>query len=173
MNKRNLMLLLVFLILLTISNNIYSQESLEDFLYKDFKEIENFGYIGVKVQGEQAFLIGLNSEELTSFARLKYKNNFAYITFQEIPAEEAYLYQEEEQAKKVGSIWFRVWTTGDDFPIAYYVECRAGSYKNYELWHQEALGCSDIKGIKQIIRNEITRMIESLAIAFFKARGEI
>ncbi len=173
MNKRNLTLLLIFSILLTISNSIHSQESLEDFLYQDFKEIENFGYIAVKVQGEQAFLIGLNSEELTSFARLKYKNNFAHIAFQEIPVEETYLYQEEEQAKKVGSIWFRVWTVGDDFPIAYYVECRAGSYKNYELWHQEALGCSDIKGIKQIIRNEITRMIESLAIAFFKARGEI
>ena len=122
------------------------------------------------------FLIGLNREELTSFARLKFKNNFASIVFQEISTGAypySYRYQEEEQAKKVGSIWFRVWTVGDDFPIAFYVECRAGSYKNYDIWHEETLGFSDVKGIKQVVRNELTRMIENLAITFFKVRGEI
>ena len=173
MKRRILVLLLTLSIFLTISSALNSQESLDDFLYRDFKDIQTFGYIKVKVQGEQALLTGLNSEELTSFARLKYKNNFAKIAFQDISAEEAYLYQEEEQGKKVGSIWFRVWTAGDDSSIAYYVECRAGSYENYELWHDEALGLVDAKEIKQIVRDEITRMIENLAITFFKARGEI
>lgn len=173
MKKKYLFLLSILLIFTTVTNTSNSQGSIDDFLYHDFKDIEIFGYIRVKVQGEQSFLIGLNSEELTSFARLKYKNNFASIVFQEIPAEEAYLYEEEEQAKKVGSIWFRVWTIGDDFPIVYYVECRAGSYKNYDIWHEEALGFNDVKGIKQVVRNELTRMIENLAITFFKVRGEI
>lgn len=173
MSKKFILLLIILLIFFTLSFSINSQESLEDILYRDFKDVETFGYINVKVQGEQAFSIGLKSEELTDYARLKYKNNFAAIAFQEITAGEAYLYQEEEEAKKVGSIWFRVWTVGETFPIAYYIECRAGSYKNYEMWKDEVLGFCDEKEIKQIVRHEITRMMENLAITFFKVRGEI
>ncbi len=173
MSKKFILLLIILLIFFTLSFSINSQESLEDILYRDFKDVETFGYINVKVQGEQAFSIGLKSEELTDYARLKYKNNFAAIAFQEITAGEAYLYQEEEEAKKVGSIWFRVWTVGETFPIAYYIECRAGTYKNYEMWRDEVLGFCEEKEIKQIVRYEITRMMENLAITFFKVRGEI
>lgn len=173
MTKRFLVCLLIFIIFFTLTSIINSQDSLDDILYCDFKDVVTFGYISVKVQGEQSFLIGLSSGELTDYTRLKYKNNFASIAFQEIPAEEAYLYQEEEKAKKTGSIWFRVWTVGEDFPIAYYIECRAGTYKNYEIWRDEILGFCDVKEVKQIVRNEITRMIENLAITFFKVRGEI
>ncbi|MFZ2330949.1 MAG: hypothetical protein WAW45_05060, partial [Atribacterota bacterium] len=120
MKRRFLAFLLFLIIFVAFGSAINSQESLEEILYRDFKDVETFGYINVKVQGEQAFIIGLTGEELTDYARLKYKNNFATIPFQEISAGEAYLYQEEEKAKKVGSIWFRVWTVGEDFPIAYY-----------------------------------------------------
>lgn len=173
MKRRFLAFLLFLIIFVAFGSAINSQESLEEILYRDFKDVETFGYINVKVQGEQAFIIGLTSEELTDYARLKYKNNFATIPFQEISAGEAYLYQEEEKAKKVGSIWFRVWTVGEEFPIAYYIECRAGTYKNYEMWKDEVLGFCDKKEIKQIVRHEITRMMENLAITFFKVRGEI
>lgn len=173
MKRRFLAFLLFLIIFVALGSAINSQESLEEILYRDFKDVETFGYINVKVQGEQAFIIGLTGEELTDYARLKYKNNFATIPFQEISAGEAYLYQEEEKAKKVGSIWFRVWTVGEEFPIAYYIECRAGTYKNYEMWKDEVLGFCDKKEIKQIVRHEITRMMENLAITFFKVRGEI
>ena len=173
MGKKTVQLLLLLLCFCIFGTTISSQESLEEILYRDFKEVETFGYINVKVQGEQAFSIGLKSEELTDYARLKYKNNFASIAFQEISAGEAYLYQEEGDAKKVGSIWFRVWTVGEDFPIAYYIECRAGNYKDYEIWRDEVLGFCDEQEIKQIVRQEITRMMENLAITFFKVRGEI
>ena len=173
MGKKVAQLLLILLCCFICSTTTSSQESLEEILYRDFKEIQTFGYINVKVQGDQAFSIGLKGEELTDYARLKYKNNFASIAFQEITAGEAYLYQEEGEAKKVGSIWFRVWTVGEDFPIAYFIECRAGTYQNYEIWRDEVLGFCDEKEIKHIVRQEITRMMENLAITFIKVRGEI
>jgi hypothetical protein len=173
MGKRLIISILIIMAFFSFANPVNSQKTIDDILYQDFKEVETFGYIQVKVQGEESFLAGLKSEELTEFAKLKYKNNFANIEYREIPAEKSYLYQEEEKAKKVGSIWFRVWTVGEDFPIAYYIECRAGTYKNYEIWRDEVLGFCDATGLKQIVRNEITRMIENLAITFFKVRGEI
>ncbi len=156
-----------------ISGLVHAQKSLDDILYGDFKEIDSFGYIQVKVQGEQAKLIGLSSTEMTDYARLKYKNNFNGIPYQEITAEESSVYQEEKKAEKVGSIWFRIWITGEGFPIAYYIECKAGNYHNYEIWTDEVLGFCDAREINQISRNEINRMIENLAITFFKVRGEL
>jgi len=165
--------MLVIGIILLITITAGAQKTINDILYSDFTEIETFGYINVKVQGDHAAMIGLNSEELTDYAKLKYKNNFSGIEYQEITAEESSIFQEEERAKKAGSIWFRIWTVGENFPIAYYIECKAGNYKNYEIWSDEVLGVSDEEEINQIARNEINRMIENLAITFFKIRGEI
>lgn len=150
-----------------------AQKSITDILYGDFSEIDSFGYIYVKVQGDRAALIGLKSDELTDYAKLRYKNNFSGVEYQEISSEESSIFQEEEKAKKVGSIWFRVWISGESNPIAYFIECKAGNYKSYEIWSDEVLGVCDEREINQIARNEINRMIEDFAIIFFKVRGEI
>ncbi|MFW6148262.1 MAG: hypothetical protein ACOC6D_00195 [Atribacterota bacterium] len=171
--KKISILIFVITIILLITNIVGAQKTINDILYGDFTEIETFGYISVKVQGDEAAMIGLNSKELTDYAKLKYKNNFSGIEYQEITAEESSIFQEKERAKKVGSIWFRIWIVGESFPIAYYIECKAGNYKNYEIWSDEVLGVCDEEEINQIARNEINRMIENLAITFFKVRGEI
>ncbi|MDD3031852.1 MAG: hypothetical protein PHQ99_00215 [Atribacterota bacterium] len=153
--------------------NAAAQRNITDILYGDLAQIETFGYIYVKVQGERAPRIGLSSEELTDYAKLRYKNNFSGIEYQEITAEETSIFQEEEKAKRAGSIWFRVWIAGENSPIAYLIECKAGNYEKYEMWTDEVLGICDEKDIKQIARNHINRMIEDFAIIFFKVRGEI
>lgn len=172
--KTGIILLVILLMMISTTSHIYAQKSIDDILYGDFKDIETFGYIYVKVQGERSAIIGLNSTELTDYAKLRYKNNFSGIEYKEITVEESTsIFQEEERAKKVGSIWFRIWTAGESSPIAYYIECKAGNYKNYEIWSDEILGICDEKSINQIARTEINRMIENLAILFFKVRGEI
>ncbi len=161
------------IIILSFINSVDAQRTIDDILYGDFTEIETFGYIHVKVQGDRLSMIGLNSKELTDYATLKYINNFSGIKYQEITAEESSIFQEDESAKKVGSIWFRIWIAGDASPIAYYIECKAGNYNDYEIWSDEVLGLCNEKEINQIARSEINRMIENLAITFFKVRGEM
>ncbi len=175
MNNKIIISWITLFFLFISVNIICSQEqvSLDDFLYREFKEVESFGYIHVKIQNEGYSAIELSSQELTDFARLKYKNNFADIPFNEISAEGAYLVQAEGSADKVGSIWFRVWIVGESFPMAYYIECRAGTYESFEIWRDEALGFCDVKEIKTVIKQEIASMMERLAIIFFKVRGEI
>ncbi|MDD4363251.1 MAG: hypothetical protein PHD33_03460 [Atribacterota bacterium] len=176
MNKKTIIFILIVLGILFLNitmNTVYAQKSLDDILYGDFAEIDNFGYIFVKIQGENSSLIGLDSYELTNYAKLKYKNNFSGIDYREITADEYVIFQEEEKAKKTGSIWFRIWTAGEGYPIVYYIECKAGNYQNYDIWNDEVLGFCDEKEINQIARTEITRMIENFAITFFKVRGEI
>ncbi|MBN2395469.1 MAG: hypothetical protein JXC36_03280 [Candidatus Atribacteria bacterium] len=173
-NRRNLTVTMILMIFFLVFHSANAQKTIDDILYGDFREIESFGYIQVKVQQDQGAMIGLlDSAELTDYARLKFKNNFSGIPYLEIAAEESTLYQEEEKAKKVGSIWCRVWIVGEIYPIAYYIECKAGNYDHYEMWSDEVLGYCNEKEINQIVRNEINRMIENLAIVFFKVRGEI
>jgi len=173
MLKRITFSILIMIFIFSVSIFVIAQKSISDILYGDFSEIETFGYIHVKVQGDRAVMMGLNSQELTDFAKLKYKNNFSGIEYQEITAAESSIFQEEERAKKVGSIWFRIWIEGEGVPIVYYIECKAGNYENYEMWSDETLGICDEKEINQIVRTEINRMIENFAVTFFKVRGEI
>jgi hypothetical protein len=173
MIKKTILFMFIAIMVFSVTCIASAQKSITDILYGDFSEIESFGYIYVKVQGERATLIGLKSDELTDYAKLRYKNNFSGIEYQEISSEESSIFQEEEKAKKVGSIWFRVWISGENNPIAYFIECKAGNYDNYEIWSDEVLGVCDEREINQIARNEINRMIEDFAIIFFKVRGEI
>jgi hypothetical protein len=173
MVKKIVIFLFIAMMVFSVTFIASAQKSITDILYGDFSEIDSFGYIQVKVQGERAALIGLKSDELTDYAKLRYKNNFSGIEYQEISTEESSIFQEEERAKKVGSIWFRVWISGESNQIAYFIECKAGNYENYEIWSDEVLGICDEREINQIARNEINRMIEDFAIIFFKVRGEI
>ena len=173
MVKKIVIFMFIAIMVFSVTCVAGAQKSIADILYGDFAEIDSFGYIYVKVQGDRASIIGLNSDELTDYAKLRYKNNFSGVEYQEITTEESVIFQEEEKAKKAGSIWFRIWIAGDKSPIAYYIECKAGNYDNYEMWSDEVLGICDEKEISQIVRNEINRMIENFAIVFFKVRGEI
>ena len=173
MVRKSSLFILVVLFIFSATGFAGAQKSIDDILYGDFTEIETFGYIYVKVQGDRSAMVGLNSEELTDYAKLKFKNNFSNIAYQEVTAEESSIFQEEQRAKKVGSIWFRIWIVGEGPEIAYFMECKAGNYDHYEIWNDEILGICDEDEINQIARNEINRIIEDLAIIFFKVRGEI
>lgn len=173
MKKKIITLIFIVIMVFSFTCVASAQKSIIEILYGDFLEIDTFGYIYVKVQGERAPLIGLKEDELTDYAKLRYKNNFSGIQYNEITSEETLIFQEEEKAKRVGSIWFRVWITGESGQIAYFIECKAGNYENYEIWSDEVLGICDEREINQIARNEINRMIEDFAIIFFKVRGEI
>ena len=87
--KRKIILFLVIIILSCLSLESFTQgenapNTDENYwmkiIYKDFKEIEYFGFIYVYLEGDDAGKIGLNSEELTKYAKLKFKNNFAYMS---------------------------------------------------------------------------------------------
>lgn len=145
------------------------KNSMMDIIYGELKEIEYFNYIYVYIAGEDVEKIGLNREVLTIYAKLKFKNNFAYINYKDIvlPHDAT-----DSEKKKKGSLWFKVWTVGDDYPIAYYIRCKAGNYFRY-FWENEVLGFGSKDNVPDEIKKIIGEMIEKLAIDFFTVRGEI
>lgn len=176
--KKNMILFLIMIILLCLPVESFLQEnnlpkntvnSWMDIFYREFKEIEYFSFIYVYIEGEDAEKIGLNREELTKYAILKFKNNFAYINYKDIdlPNDAA-----DSEKKKEGHLWFRVWILGDDYPIVYHFICKAGNYFSY-FWENEKLGYGSKENVPDSIKKFISEVIEKLAIDFFTVRGEM
>ena len=64
MLKRITFSILIMMIVFSVSIFVGAQKSISDILYGDFSEIETFGYIYVKVQGDRAVMMGLNENTI-------------------------------------------------------------------------------------------------------------
>lgn len=152
----------------------------EEILYPKFKEIEFFGILTVSLVGEGTTQLGLNEQELTDFFRLKYKNNFANFPYK--PAVNPFdFFDDEKIFNKVGIIKIRVWTVHRDFsedaiivPVAYHIRLSSGCIASPQLeYDQEYLGWCRKEDTNKSIKDAIAGLMESFAITFFKARGEM
>lgn len=133
-----------------------------------FKNIESFEEIFVFLHGD-AEKIGLSKSQLTDYATLKFKNNFAGVKY-----ENSVLFPKSKaEGYKTGKLYFGVSVVGDDYPIAYYVKCVAGSYGSGPIWSRSYLGYGSKETVPDTIKECISKMTEELAIDFFKARGEM
>lgn len=135
-----------------------------------FRHIKNFGNIGVLLNGEDAEKIGLTDKELTDYARLKFKNNFANIKYED---KSLYEIQTMTEALEIGRLWFSVLVVGDDYPIAYHIQCVAGSYGSGPIWSGGKIGYGSKKTVPDTIKEAISKLTEELAIDFFKVSDEM
>ncbi len=154
----------------------FSEEAIkkhEKHRYDVFKEIQSFGWIYVYITGDVK-KIGLSEAELTGYVKLRFKNNFAKTKYKAVPRKKwPYLFANDSEARKVGSLSFRVWVIGDDYPIVYHVKSEAGNFEDLQIWIGEYLGVGSKENVPDTIRKTLNQSIEELAIVFFKARGEM
>jgi len=75
----------------------------------------------------------------------------------------------------MGWIVCRIWTVGEDYPIAIYYKFTAGNFSRLgdAGWETEYLGVVSKNNVRDQIKSKISEAIESLAIEFFKSRGEL
>ena len=123
--------------------------------------------------GDDAKNIGLDKKKLTDYLRLKIKNNFANMKFEERP-------RKKYKPREIGKIRFRVWVTGDNYPVAYHVKCEFWSAwdsedpdYDYRIWENAVLGYGSRDNVPDTIKKILDEMIEELAILFYKVRGEL
>lgn len=142
-----------------------------DALYGKFKTVESFSFIHVAVS-ENAEKIGINEEEITNFLKLRFKNNFAEIKYNESAMPDGFEKSEKEKGK-LGYLWCKVLTVGDDYPVAYHIRCIAGNYNQFDVWETEYIGYGNKSNVPETIKKTLSKAIEELAITFFKVRGEL
>jgi len=170
---RHLMHLLIAIALITGSSAFAEEkkQNFESIFYSGFKTVENFGLINVSLEGT-AEKIGLKKEGLSDYLRLRFKNSFAGMEFKE-PENLLEAFQDKEKAKRTGNIHVKVWTVGDDYPIAYHIGISAGNLANPRNYETAFLGYGSKQNVPDSVRESISQLIDDLAVAFFKARGEL
>ena len=143
----------------------------ESILYSGFKTIQTFGSISVSLQGS-AEKIGLKEKELSNYLKLRFKNSFAKYEYKEV--EKLFdAMKDKKIAPTIGLIHIQVWTVGDDYPVAYHISINAGNLNNVRVYTEAYLGFGSKSNVPDTVKESISSLIDDLAIAFFKARGEL
>ncbi len=148
------------------------QERAARFLYREFKEVKNFGMIAVSLVG-QAEEIGLRTDEMTRHAKAKFREYFSGVRLEDISGDSnQFLSLLLKRDRTVGNITFRIWVLGEDTPFVYHIKCDAGNFDNPSIWTEEALGHGSKAGLLESIPAIIDEMMKTLAVAFFKVKAQ-
>lgn len=141
--------------------------------YGDLNRVISFGNVIVGLEGS-AEKIGLSRSFLNDFLKLQIKNSFNGIKLKNIKMFSTVngKYQQNKNPH-IGRVYVKVWTIGDDFPIAYHVSLTAGTYEKYRIYTDAVLGYGSKKNVPDSIKGSISKMIDRFAISFFKARDEL
>ena len=146
--------------------------SLEPASFAELKQIKKFVSVEVQTQGT-AEKIGLKRRELTDLTRLTFLNEFPGVALEGSSGPPAV---GAEGLNQLGFLSCEVWTVGEEYVVAYHMDCNAGSYLMPRLpgslWNRAILGYGPKDQIPDAVHKGLRTMVEQFAATFFKVRGE-
>ena len=144
---------------------------------KDLSKLKSFENLDVVFMGENEEKIGLSQVALTDFLKLQYENHlgdFHYrersqkVWTQKLPEDKHTKLGQDE----IGNLLIKIWTEGDHYPLAYYMELTADSLENQTVYTAPCLGYCSKDNIVGEVKQNITELMDDFAITFLEARGE-
>lgn len=140
--------------------------------FSEFRDITKFVSIEVQTAGS-AEKIGLKPAALTDVARSAFRSSFNGLPFEDVTVRSL---EGTERPNQLGFLTCDVWTVGEEFVVAYHVDCNAGHYLSNKVlgtvWNHALLGYGPKDQIPDTIQRGLRNLIQKLAATFFKARGE-
>lgn len=130
------------------------------------ESLERFVAVSVSVEGS-AEKIGLDKDLLTDYARLRFRNSFVDMKIEKT------VKIIDEQRSEAGIIYIKIKTSGEDYPIAYYVSCNAISFSSEFLLEFSCLGVTSKNEAPNTVKVAISNLMDRLAIRFFKDKGKM
>jgi hypothetical protein len=130
-------------------------------------QIRSFGFVRAHVEGTDGTGsndIGLSNAEMTKYLRARFAEHFGKVEY----AERSVAQSEDD---RVGQLWCRVWTVGTAFPVAYFVECRLGSFRAPNLLEQSSLGYDKRESIEETVKKSLDNTLAGLAKGFLQNRS--
>jgi hypothetical protein len=154
-------------------SNDSQMREFEQFMYGDLKNISRFAFVYAHIKntdGTKASDIGLTSGDMTSYLRLRFRNNFANVKFE---ADDKFFSKSETDRSKMGYLWCGIWTVGTNYPVAYHAQCIMGTGAKLRLVEDEVLGYANKENAIAEIKKALDDMLARFATTFFRVRGEI
>ena len=82
-----------------------------------------------------------------------------------------------ERLSQLGFLTCEMWTVGEEYMVAYHLDCNEGSYLMPRtpgtLWNRAILGYGPKDDISGAVYIGLRSMIEQFATTFFKVRGDV
>lgn len=140
--------------------------------FSDLRQIKKFVSVEVQTQGT-AERVGLNSGELTDLTRSAFLNKVPGVPVEgsRVPSVDG-----TERLNQLGFFTCEVWTVGEEYIVAYHVDCNAGSYIAQNtpgsLWNRALLGYGPKDEVSEAVRKGLRTIIDQFAMSFAKVRAE-
>jgi hypothetical protein len=138
----------------------------------ELRQIKKFVSVEVQTQGT-AEKLGLKAGELTDATRLTFLKSFPGVALEMSGAPSV---DGTERLSQLGFLTCEVWTVGEEYMVAYHLDCNAGSYllprTPGTLWNRAILGYGPKHEIPDAVHNGLRNMIEQFAATFFKVKGD-
>ena len=159
-------------------------EEKKTLMYEDLRSyypgLELIEYFGGVAGGLNIELYGiktkekLNRFELNTYLESRFKKNFGHIKNRRLNREDRQkISLDPAYARTVGLINFRIWVAGDTYPMPTHIKWAIGNWENPDIYSSEFLGVQSEETIEKQIKLSIDHILEDMARAFFKLRGEL
>ena len=156
------------------SNEICPQATLEFMKTSLQCQLQTISWVDVAFEGD---LLKDKKVSYERLIRLRLRNDLSMIRHETLEfwaAMSKYEYDlESSEMKKRGSINCLVWTVGDDYPVAEYVECELNGYGDYGFqrdFSSRMLGYSDSSRADEQVQAMIRQIITDISAEFLEAR---
>lgn len=140
--------------------------------FAELKQIKKFVSVEVQTQGT-AEKLGLTKADLTDVSRLAFLKHLPGVPLEASGGPSS---DEKERLSQLGFLTCEVWTVGEEYIVAYYMDCNAGSYLMPRtpgiLWNRAILGYGPKDEISDAVHKGLRSMIEQFGTTFLKVRGE-
>lgn len=140
--------------------------------YAEFRQIKKFVSVEVQTQGT-AEKIGLKKADLTDLTRLTFLKKLPGVALEGSGGPPA---DGTERLNQLGFFTCEVWTVGEEYMVAYHMDCNAGSYlmprMPGSLWNRAILGYGPKDQIPDAVHNGLRAMVEQFAVTFLKVRSD-
>jgi hypothetical protein len=132
--------------------------------YRPAREIKQFTAPTMVLRGT-AEEVGLDSRSLAGFLGTQFLSDFAFL-------QTDFAFDKTYETWEIGLFECEAWTVGKHYPIAFHVQCIAGSMDEPRHWRYATLGYGPKDKIVETVRSTLDSIVTEYATFVRKARNK-
>ena len=132
--------------------------------YGPAREIKQFTEPTIQLRGT-AEEIGIDGRALADVLEKKFVQDFAFL-------QNGFAFEKTYETWEIGLFGCAVWTVGNNYPIAFHIQCAGGSMDEPRQWQYATLGYGHKDKILDMVKNTLDSIVEEYAAFVRKARGK-
>jgi hypothetical protein len=141
-----------------------SNETLQEREYRPAREIRRFTEPTITLRGS-AEDIGLDRHALGNVLEAQFLKEFTFL-------QEDFTFEKTYETWQIGLFTCEAWTVGNNYPIAFHLQCTGGPMDEPRHWQYATLGYGRKDKIAEAVREGLQSIVAEYAAFVRKARGK-